>query len=121
MNDFFNFDEINEKLNFLRSDQTKKLGKWIYSLSPYQFTTTAFLIGIILAPNFNLNEQVAIGNFLIEIGQVILTVNSRLEASPENQDISNSQAQNLIEQTKSEFNKKLAILQKQINSIKNPK
>ena len=119
MNNFFNFDEINEKLNFLNNEQTKKLGKWIYSLSPYQFTTTAFLIGMILAPNFNLNEQVAIGNFLIEIGQVILTVNSRLEVSPENQDISISQAQSMIEQTKSEFNKKLALLQKQINNMKN--
>lgn len=121
MNDFFNFDEINEKLNFLNSNQTKGLAKWIYSLPPYQFTTTAFLIGMALAPNFNLDEQVAVGNFLIEIGQVILTINSRLEANPENQDITANQVKDLISQTKNEFNKKLAFLQNQINNIKNSK
>ena len=121
MNDFFNFDEINEKLNFVNNEQTKTLAKWIYSLPPYQFTTTAFLIGMLLSQSLNFHEQIAVGNFLIEIGQVILTINSRLGIEAENQSLSISQSNDLIQETKSEFNKKLAILQKQINNIKSSK
>ena len=117
MNNFFNFDDIKKHMDFIDIDKSKSFVKWIYSLSSYEFTATAALIGLMIAPSLNYNEQVAIGNFLIEIGQVILTVNSHAIAKS---NISNQNNEN-FEKTKSEFNKKLAILQKQINDLKNSK
>lgn len=115
MNDFFNFDDLKKHFNFIDMDKSKSFVKWIYSLSEYEFTATAALIGLMISPTLNYNEQIAIGNFLIEIGQVILTVNSHTTAK------SNKHNNETLENTKSEFNRKLAILQKQINDLKNSK
>ena len=115
MNDFFNFDDIKKHMDFIDIDKSKSFVKWIYSLSEYEFTATAALIGLMISPTLNYNEQIAIGNFLIEIGQVILTVNSHKTVK------SNKHTNDSFENIKSEFNKKLAILQKQINNLKNPK
>lgn len=115
MNDFFNFDDLKKHFNFIDMDKSKSFVKWIYSLSEYEFTATAALIGLMISPTLNYNEQIAIGNFLIEIGQVILTVNSHTTAK------SNKHSIETLENTKSEFNRKLAILQKQINDLKNSK
>ncbi len=120
MNKFFNFDEIKDHIDFIDTEKSKSFVKWIYSLSPYEFTAVAAIIGLLIAPNLNLNEQDSIGNFLIEIGQVLLTVNSHTITQNPNLVISEDQAQKLIEDSKSEFNKKLAILQHQINNLKIP-
>lgn len=120
MNKFFNFDEIKEHMDFIDTEKSKSFVKWIYSLSPYEFTAVAAIIGLLIAPNLNLNEQDSIGNFLIEIGQVLLTVNSHTITQNPNLVIGENQAQNLIDNSKSEFNKKLAILQHQINNLKVP-
>ena len=111
----FNFNDINEHIDFLNSEKTKSFVKWIYSLSPYEFTAAAALIGFTIAPALNINEQVAIGNFLIETGQIILTINSlQVLKSP----YPHPTYENSIQETKNEFNQKLASLQKQINSLK---
>lgn len=124
MNENFNFEENFEKLKehintINNSDQTKSIVKWIYSLNPIEFTTSAFLIGIILGETLNMNEQIAIGNFLIEIGQVLLTLNSQANLREQNMSYSNEQIDLNIYKTKSELNKKLAHLQNQINNIIN--
>lgn len=120
MNKFFNFDEIKDHIDFIDTEKSKSFVKWIYSLSPYEFTAVAAIIGLLIAPNLNINEQDSIGNFLIEIGQVLLTVNSHTITQNPNLVIGEDQAQKLIEDSKSEFNKKLAILQHQINNLKIP-
>lgn len=120
MNKFFNFDEIKDHIDFIDTEKSKSFVKWIYSLSPYEFTAVAAIIGLLIAPNLNLNEQDSIGNFLIEIGQVLLTVNSHTITQNPNLVIGEDQTQKLIENSKSEFNKKLAILQHQINNLKIP-
>ena len=107
-------------MDFIDTEKSKSFVKWIYSLSPYEFTAVAAIIGLLIAPNLNLNEQDSIGNFLIEIGQVLLTVNSHTITQNPNLVIGENQAQNLIDNSKSEFNKKLAILQHQINNLKVP-
>ena len=116
MNDFFNFDDIKKHMDFIDIDKSKSFVKWIYSLSEYEFTATAALIGLMISPTLNYNEQIAIGNFLIEIGQVILTVNSHATVKSNKHNNGNN-----LDNIKSEFNRKLAILQKQINNLKNPK
>ena len=115
MNDFFNFDDIKKRMDFIDINKSKSFVKWLYSMSEYEFTATAALLGFMISPTLNYNEQIAIGNFLIEIGQVILTINSHTLTK------SNQQKNDNLENIKSEFSKKLAILQKQINDLKNSK
>ena len=124
MNEKFSFEENFEKLkeqinNINNSDQAKSIVKWIYSLNPIEFTSSSFLIGLILGQTLNFNEQIAIGNFLIEIGQVLLTLNSQTNLRNQNNSYSNEEIDLSIYKTKSELNKKLAFLQNQINSIIN--
>ena len=46
---------------------------WFFSLPPKQFALLSSLIGILLTDNLNPDQQNALGNFIVNIGQVILT------------------------------------------------
>jgi len=44
-----------------------------FSLSPKQFSLLSSLLGILLIDNLDLNQQNSLGNFIVNIGQAILT------------------------------------------------
>lgn len=44
-----------------------------FSLPPKQFSLLSSLIGIVLIDNLDTNQQNSLGNFLINVGQAILT------------------------------------------------
>ncbi len=44
-----------------------------FNLPPKQFSLLSSLIGIILIDNLDTNQQNSLGNFLINVGQAILT------------------------------------------------
>lgn len=44
-----------------------------FSLSPIQFSLLSTLIGILLINNLNLDEQNSLGNFIVNVGQAMLT------------------------------------------------
>ena len=45
----------------------------IFDLSPEEFTALSVLVGFALLPGLNANQQNALGNFLMAIGQVLET------------------------------------------------
>lgn len=51
----------------------------ISSIPPEQFALLSSLIGIILSSNLDLRQQTAFGNFVINVGQTILTAAAQAE------------------------------------------
>ncbi len=49
------------------------LASYFFSLPPKQFSLLSSLIGILLIDNLDANKQNSLGNFLINVGQAILT------------------------------------------------
>mgnify|MGYP001394886880 FL=1 len=45
----------------------------LFSLSPRQFSLLSSLLGIFLIDNLDLDQQNSLGNFIVNIGQAILT------------------------------------------------
>lgn len=60
------------------------------SIPPDQFTLLATLLGILLANDLDVNEQNSLGNFIVSIGQSMLTLASQAEnikSQHENRDV----------------------------------
>ncbi len=68
--------ENEEFKNFINQDY-KSIASWLFSLSPYEFTLLSTATGYLLTPNLSINELNSLGNFLILIGQIMLTVNAQ--------------------------------------------
>lgn len=49
------------------------LTKCFFSLPPKQFSLLSTLIGIFLIDNLDLNQQNSLGNFIVNVGQAVLT------------------------------------------------
>ena len=52
---------------------SNQLASCLFSLSPNQFSLLSSILGILLIENLDLNQQNSLGNFIINIGQAILT------------------------------------------------
>lgn len=60
--------------NTLEIDKLRQMAcGCIFSLSPQQFSLLASAIGVAMTHGLNLNEQNSIGNFIVSVGQSILT------------------------------------------------
>lgn len=68
---------------------------WLFSLSPYEFTLIATLLGFLISPTLTVNQQNSLGNFFELLGQIILTVNA--------QSVTLSQSKNKISTIKPYF------------------
>ena len=62
--------------NFVNQDFSG-LSNWINSLDPYEFALVGAIAAFLIAPTLNANQQNSIGNFLEEIGQILLTIASQ--------------------------------------------
>lgn len=111
--DSINTSNIQNHVDFLEEEKIKSLAKWIYSLNPYQFTATAVLIGFAIAPSLSTNEQNSFGNFLIAIGQVLLTVNAQANTISTERFVTVEEADKIKEQLINELNTKLKIIWKE--------
>ena len=67
--------------------------KIVFNVGPYSFTTSAFLIGLLLVQELSIEEQDSIGNWLQLVGLTMQTYASQqitIDASKiDNKDISN--------------------------------
>lgn len=50
------------------------LSNWINTLNPYEFALIGVIAAFLIAPTLNANQQNSIGNFLEEIGQILLAI-----------------------------------------------
>lgn len=54
----------------------------IFELSPTEFAAFSTLVGFALLPGLNANQQNALGNFLMGVGQVLETAAAQQALSP---------------------------------------
>ncbi|HOQ02194.1 MAG TPA: hypothetical protein PK604_15540 [Acetivibrio clariflavus] len=76
-----------------------------FSLPPKQFALLSSLIGILLIDNLDLNQQNALGNFIVNVGQAILT------SAAQAQTLQNNNSQNDY------IRKQIQILKQQIDML----
>jgi len=100
-------------VNSNQNNEFKSFSTFLSNLSPLEFTTLGCLIGLIITPQLNSNEQNSIGNFFELVGQVILTAQAQ-------EGINNSfSSANDLESHKKETNQKFNFLLNEINKLKN--
>lgn len=61
-----------------------------FKLPPKQFSLLSSLIGIVLIDNLDTNQQNSLGNFLINVGQAILTSAAQGQLIQSNNQLSDS-------------------------------
>ncbi len=70
------------------SNCTNPLAACFFSLPPKQFSLLSSLLGILLVDNLDLDQQNSLGNFIVNIGQAILT------AAAQGQSLQSNSSQN---------------------------
>lgn len=89
-----------------------------FSIPPIQFTLLSTLVGILLIDNLDLNEQNSLGNFIVGVGQTILTAAAQgelIKTGIENADNNNiNQDDDIHEQIKM-LKKQIDGLEKKLN------
>ena len=86
------------------------IGSSFFSMPPKQFALLSSLLGILLVDNLNIEQQNSIGNFIVNIGQSILTAAAQGEAIKTNNE-KNDKIRKQIEELK----KELCELEKELN------
>lgn len=59
--------------NFINQDYNG-LSNFLNTLDPYELSLFGSIAAYLIAPNLNANQQNSIGNFLEQIGQILLTI-----------------------------------------------
>lgn len=62
--------------NFINQDYNL-LAKWLKSVNSYEFALYGVVAAFLIAPTLNANEQNSLGNWLEEIGQILLVISSQ--------------------------------------------
>lgn len=80
-NNFYN-NSCNNPCN--NSSYVNPLTQSFFSLQPKQFSLISSLLGILLIDNLDLNQQNSLGNFIVNVGQAILTAAAQGQALQSN-------------------------------------
>lgn len=67
----------NEFNNFINEESLKNLCSYILNLTPFEFTTSATIVGYIISILLTTAEQNSVGNWFELVGQIILTFNAQ--------------------------------------------
>ncbi len=86
---------------------------FIDKMPPEQFTLLATVIGIILASDLDLSEQNSIGNFLVSVGQTMLTAAAQGELQ-KSQQAAQQQNQYICQQIEN-LNLQINMLRKKVS------
>lgn len=71
------------------------LSKWLSSVNSYEFALYGVIAAFLIAPTLNANEQNSLGNWLEEIGQVLLTISAQTFAT-NNSNFSSAEMENIM-------------------------
>ena len=76
---------MNNDLNDFKKSITD-FSDFLNSIPPYEYSLYATIIAFIIASCLNLNAQNAFGNWLEQVGQIILTIAAQASATPSDQE-----------------------------------
>lgn len=80
--------------NFINQDFTL-FSKWLSSINSYEFALYGVLAAFLIAPTLNANEQNSLGNWLEEVGQILLTISAQT-FNTNNSNYSSADMENII-------------------------
>lgn len=69
--------ENNKEKEFIKEENIKNLASYILNLSPFEFSTTATILGYALSLILTTAEQNSVGNWFELVGQILLTFNAQ--------------------------------------------
>ncbi len=102
--------------NNMNDDNTNEkscINSCLLSLPPKQFATLATLFGLLLIDDLSIDQQSALGNFLLSVGQTILTASAQ-EQSLQSCDSQNDQVQ--VQNDIEDLKKEIASLKKKLDN-----
>lgn len=112
LNDTEGLNSMSNNLNNDKCTNEKPcVNSCLLSLPPKQFAALATIFGLLLLDDLSLDQQSALGNFLLSVGQTILTASAQ-EQSLQSCNSQNDQVNNDIEDLK----KQIALLKKEIDN-----
>lgn len=80
-----------------------KLSELLLTLNPYEISTFAFVLGVVLSNGLNFNQLNSIGNFYELIGQTILTIQSQTQLQASNSSFQTINITSAIEMLKNKI------------------
>lgn len=92
-------------------DNINPIESCLLSLPPKQFALLSTLFGLLLLDDLNIDQKNALGNFIVNIGQTILTAAAQ-EQSLQKDNLQNDQIQEDIEDLKNQ----ITLLKKELNN-----
>ncbi len=77
--------------------EVQRFSEWLDSIPPYEYSMYATILGYIIAYFLTTNAQNALGNWIEQVGQIILTISAQASATPTDDDYTalKSEVQNL--------------------------
>ena len=115
----------NANFNNFTNQDFAGLSNWLNSLNPYEFAIVGVIAGLLIAPALTANQQNSVGNFLEEIGQVLLVIAAQeITVQQANQNNNNTNQgtnnanNNLNSQNNSNYTKEINDLKKEIAELK---
>ena len=67
---------LNDFDNFMNQD-FKSFSRWLDSLNSYEFALYGVIAAFLIAPALDANSQNSLGNWLEEVGQILLTISAQ--------------------------------------------
>lgn len=92
-------------------DNINPIESCLLSLHPQNFALLSTLLGLSLLDNLNINQKNALGNFIVSIGQTLLTAAAQ-EQSLQNDNSQNDQILDEIENLKNQ----ITLLKKELDN-----
>jgi len=87
----------------------KEEARFLHTLDPTEYTIVSVIIGILISQNLSINEKNSLGNFIIQVGQIMLTISAQ-----------ENLLTNLVHSnTHDNIQDRLNDLEKQLNELKN--
>lgn len=95
-----------------------KMGKraCFFSLPPKQFALASSLVGILIIDNLDLNQQNSLGNFIVNIGQAVLTAAAQGQSLQSNSSQKDNSQNNHIRQQFEILKKQMCALEQELDN-----
>ena len=91
--------------------------EFLAKIDPYSYTTSAFIIGLLLIDNLTPAEQNSVGNWFMMIGQVLETSASQQQVINNYSNTSNSSNNHIVNDNIQSIKKAVNIINENIKNI----
>ncbi len=110
----------NNSFNNFANQDFSSLSNWLNNLNAYEFAVTGIITALLIAPSLTANQQNSIGNFLEEVGQVLLVIAAQeITVQQAKQNNTASQGENDASNTSSmSYSKEIENLKREIANLK---